>query len=458
MSEKITLPFASEFSPTKVDLKRMLELAETHSGNRKAFEEAILQEYFSKNNTNEINKKKLAYNAALGMAVYGLIEKDASLTEFGRGLLAIKGNTEELYKALAKHILLNLHGMALVQCIQDMNAAGEEVNLNTLPSALAERGVHYPPGGKHPSIMQLWLAKAGVFIGSRWNIDEIRLKEVLGINSDEFGDLADLTVEQRAFLRALANTGVTEPQPANEITRLAEATYGVKFPEKSLPRVVLTALVNAGFITASKTTEGRGAKPFLVAPTEKLVSTIIDPLLDQLAKQTDPKLRSLLRKPLTEILVEIDSSDKHIAGLALETLAFKLMRYVDMDYIATRLRGKDTAGAEVDLVFESVRLIYSRWQVQCKNTDRVTLDDVAKEVGLTHFLKSNAIIMVTTGTIGGEARRYANKIMTDSNLAIVMMDGGDLERITQRPDAIIDVFEREARHAMKLKTLDAGKL
>ena len=130
------------------------------------------------------------------------------------------------------------------------------------------------------------------------------------------------------------------------------------------------------------------------------------------------------------------------------------MRIIDLDYVATRLRGNATGGAEVDLIFESARLMFSRWQVQCKNTASVSLDDVAKEVGLTHFLKSNAIVMVSTGSIGGEARRYANKIMADSNLCIVMVDGNDLSQIESRPASIVDVFIREARHAMDLKKLE----
>lgn len=107
-------------------------------------------------------------------------------------------------------------------------------------------------------------------------------------------------------------------------------------------------------------------------------------------------------------------------------------------------------------MFQSTRLIYSRWQVQCKNTSRAALDDVAKEVGLTAFIKSNVIVIVTTGTIGGEARRYANEIMRDSNLAIVMLDGPDLHRITTNAAQIADVFHREAQAAMKLKHLDLG--
>ena len=344
--------------------------------------------------------------------------------------------------------------MTLVRCIQDMVAAGETVNLTTLREGLAARGVHYPSGGKHPSMMRLWLAKAGVFVGGRWQVDPFRVEDILGLNPDEFEVLADLTPKQRAFLRALANTGTSEPQPANEIAKLAAATYGVKFPEKNLPKLVLNALEDAGYITAEKTTTGRGAKPFQVAPTAKLIADVVEPLLEQLKGQTDPKLLALLRTPLSAILVGIDDKDRYKAGLALEALAFKIMRLLDMTYVATRLRANRTGGAEVDLVFESARLVFSRWQVQCKNTARVSLDDVAKEVGLTHFLKSNVVVMVTIGEIGGEARRYANKIMADSNRAIVMLDGGDLSAISKSPATIVRSFEREARHAMNLKKLE----
>lgn len=448
------LPFGSEFSPSQIELPHVLVLAAEHGGNWKAFEAAVRMAYFEQHKTTEYNRGKLANNTKLGMIAYGIIDRDASLTTFGKELLAVKDDHESLYKHLAKHILLNLHGMTLVQCIQDMVAAGEVVNLTTLRDALAARGVHYPSGGKHPSMMRLWLAKAGVFVGSRWQVDSHRIEQILGVDPNEFEVLAEFTTEQRAFLRALANTGESKPQPANEIVRLAAATYGIKFPEKSLPKLVLQALEASGYITAEKTTKGRGAKPFLVSPTSKLISDVVEPLLEQLKGQTDSKLLSLLRKPITEIVKEMGDADRYVAGLALEALAFKIMRLLDMTYVATRLRANQTGGAEVDLIFEGARLVFSRWQVQCKNTARVSLDDVAKEVGLTHFLKSNVIVIVTTGEIGSEARRYANKVMADSNLAVVMINGGDLEAIGASPPAIVRVFEREAQHAMNLKKLD----
>ena len=456
------LPFGSEFSPSQIDLSVVLELVKKNEGDWRALEEAILTCYFSghaKGRTDEegrdYNRGKLANNCKLGLIAYKIINRDGSYTAFGRELYELRGDDEKLYNALARHILLNLNGMALVQCIQDMTVAGEAVNLTTLREGLAARGIHFPSGGKHPSMMRLWLAKAGVFVGGRWQVGETRLEQVLGTGSTDFDVLARFSVEQRAFLRTLANTGIKTPQPANEIAKLAAATYGVRFPEKSLPKLVLHALVDAGYITAEKTTMGRGAKPFLVAPTDKLDSEIIGPLIDQLKGQTDPKLLDLLRMPLETILSEMGSADRYVSGLALEALAFKLMRLLDMTYVATRLRAQATGGAEVDLIFEATRLVFSRWQVQCKNTGRVSLDDVAKEVGLTHFLKSNVIVVVTTGEIGAEARRYSNKIMRDSNLAIVMLDGVDLAAINENPPAIVEVFNREARTAMKLKALEA---
>ena len=339
-----------------------------------------------------------------------------------------------------------------------MTIAGERVTLDALRHALEERGTHFPKGGKHPSMMRLWLAKAGVFIGDSWRVDEVKLRALTGTDSDEFAVLARFTAAQRAFLLALANTGVTEPQPANIIRDLATATYGVRFPDKNLPQVVLNTLRDAGYITFEKTTGGRGAKPMLVTPTDKLRSDLVEPLFEQIKAQLDPKLIDLLSTPLADILAEIDSPDRYRAGLALEALAFKLMRILGMDYIATRLRSvPSTGGAEIDLIFHSARLVYSRWQIQCKNTARVALDDVAKEVGLTHFLKSNVIVIVSTGDIGGDARRYANKVMQDSNLCIVLVDRPDLEAIKTNPASIVDAFKREANNAMTLKQLDLGQ-
>jgi site-specific DNA-methyltransferase (cytosine-N4-specific) len=462
-NHKSDLPFGSEFSPSQISLPELLEIVSRHLGDPHALEAEILETYFVDHGAagpdeaaRDNNRGKLANNCKLGMIAYGLIDRDARFTGVGDTLFALRNDETLLYTEFARHILLNLKGMALVQCLLDMVVAGEEITLDTLRLALEERGIRFPKGGKHPSMMRLWLAKAGVVAGSRWQVNTIRLREVLGVDPEDYPSLARFTPQQKAFLLALANSGVMDPQPANEVVKLASATYGVRFPDKSLPKDVLNVLEAAGYLVTTKTTSGRGAKPFLVAPTEKVSAEILGPMLDQLKGQVEPKLLDLLAKPLSAVMWEIGSEDRFVSGLALEALAFKLMRSLAMSYVATRLRATATGGAEVDLIFESARLVFSRWQVQCKNTARVPLDDVAKEVGLTHLLKSNVIVLVTTGTVGVEARRYANKVMSDSNLAIVMIERSDLEATAENPAYLVDAFRREAEHAMALKRLEMG--
>lgn len=447
------LPFGSEFSPEQVDLPTLLELAEKHQRDVRAFEAAIRDKYFERNNTSEENKKKLANNTRLSMIAYGLIEREVSLTEFGKELYLLRGNLEEFYKRFAQHILLKLNGMSLVQCVLDLEMAGETFTRHKLHKWLNERGIYVPPNGRHASTMKLWLERAGVF--TDWRVNRARLAEVAGTSIEKFGALATLTKPQRDFLKALANVGGGGPYAWTEIARMAEELYGTEFTEGNVPKTVLYPLQQAGYIALERGTKaaGRGAKPFLVHTTAAFDATILRPLLEQAESQVNPGLRLLLRQPLAEILEKLNSTDRHIAGLALEALAFKLMRLLDLDYVSTRLRGDETGGAEVDLIFQSSRLVFSRWQVQCKNTVRVRLDDVAKEVGLVNFLKSNVIVIITTGEIGPEARRFAAKTMQDTNLCIVMINGADIEAIRDDPYAIIPVMEREAQQAMQLKTL-----
>lgn len=454
---KSDLPFGSEFSPSQITLPAVLEIAEEIGGDWKACEDRIYQTYFKDYHTSEYNRRKLANNTKLGMIAYGTIERDASLTSFGQKLYSLRHQPDDLYKNLARHILLHLHGITLVQCVQDMQIAGEPIDLIKLRHWLGERGIYFPRGGKHPSIMRLWLEKAGVFEPNSWRVNEQRLEQILGTTIGEVDEIAKFSPAQRAFLKALANIGSPGPHTSSDIEKLAAATYGTKFDEKNLPKTVLYPLQQAGYIDIERGTKapGRGAKPFYVSVTTKLEAALVIPLLEQIESQTGSDIRPLLRKPLDEILQELGAAYKHVRGLALEALAFKLMRLIDLDYVATRLRGTATGGAEVDLIFESARLIFSRWQIQCKNVaGGINLDDVAKEIGLTHMLKSNVVVMVSTGKIGPQARQYASKVMQDSNLDVVLIDRADLEAIKDRPTQIVDVLYREAKTAMKLKALD----
>jgi hypothetical protein len=66
---KSDLPFGSEFSPSNIDLKIVLEFAAEHGGNNKAFEGAVHDAFFNDTKfpeTSEYNRRKRSNNTNLG--------------------------------------------------------------------------------------------------------------------------------------------------------------------------------------------------------------------------------------------------------------------------------------------------------------------------------------------------------------------------------------------------------
>jgi len=107
------------------------------------------------------------------------------------------------------------------------------------------------------------------------------------------------------------------------------------------------------------------------------------------------------------------------------------------------------------VIVEGARLVFSRWQIQCKNTpdNSVPLEDIAKEVGLSLQLKSNVILMVTTGRFSRDALIYADDMMRQTPLNIVTLNGRDLRQLSENPLLIVEILNRKARRVMELKNL-----
>lgn len=157
-------------------------------------------------------------------------------------------------------------------------------------------------------------------------------------------------------------------------------------------------------------------------------------------------------RPLSLILADLKSPGKHVKGKALELLAIYLTRLIDLDFKGWRTRSADTGGAEVDVIVEGARLMFSRWQIQAKNTKTVRLGDVAKEVGLSlTFIYSNVVMIVTTGDFTEDAYSYARHAMKTCNLNVILLDGAELERISKDPTSIVAVLNSKAEQAMKVK-------
>ena len=448
------LPFGTQFSPEQVDLRRLLELAQAYTGRTKQdFAAQVAQEFFA----DKASPAKLAENTGIALKGYGIVAEGNTieLTETGKRLLAIPDDTQ-LKKAFAKHILLDLNGLVLLETLRQMDMNGERLTNANINMALIHQGFQLKQTSNNVQVMKLWLGEAGI-LSDHWKINETALKALLELEGHDIALLKELTPEQYFFLLTLCSAAPQGPVVATEIRDLASASYRITFDEKSFAAKVIKPLQERGFIKARKTTDGRGAKPYVVERTEQAEREVMEPLLRQLKDQVGNALADAYCKTFSVLRSEMDSEDTYVKGLALEAFAIKVMKIVGLNFVRTRYRNLQTGGAEVDVLFDSACLLYSRWQVQCKNTKTVTIDMVAKEVGLAHMLKSNVIVVMTTGHLTSEAKKYARRIMEDMNLCIFTLEEEDIAQIIADPPSIREIFDRQAEETKQIKSLREGE-
>ena len=431
----------------------MLEIVHRNGGDGEGIAKAIRDAFFSKHAPDsedpEYNRMKLAKNTRSALVDYDLLDQDSwKLTPTGIKLYELVAKPDELYAEFAKHILLNKKGLDLIDIVKTLKSRSEDVTLETLATEARRRNLYLPFGSTHMSDMRAWLRKAGVFT-NKDTVDDELVKQLLGYDTDEISELASLTPELQSFLKALAHINERPPIPSSRVAHIAEKLYNVRFPEKSLPRT-LEPLEQFGLVELTKTTGGRGAKPYLVTPTDKFNTQFLEPLLKALAGRMELPISQLAR-PFQEVLEELKSPSKYKKGVALELVAANLARSIGLEVVGWRLRADETGGAEVDLVADNPRMGFTRWQIQCKNQRKSTLEDVAKEVGLTSHLKSNVVLVVTTGNFTKSAVEYATSINKTTNLSVILIAGGELQAIARDVSQIITLLNKKSDEVMILK-------
>lgn len=106
-------------------------------------------------------------------------------------------------------------------------------------------------------------------------------------------------------------------------------------------------------------------------------------------------------------------------------------------------------------LFQYSYSVYSRWQVQCKNNTKtdVTVDVIAKGVGLTFRTQANIIMVVTTTKFTSDAVNFANQVTNNSRYYIILLEGEDVRRIAEDRTRIVDILNAKARRAFAKREL-----
>lgn len=455
--------YGHQFEPAKFSLVEILELCEECQPNRDTLEANISQRYFSQHSKRASSKlaseniSKLAMNCFLSLRAYQLIEdleqkRQYKITPLAEEILSNANNTSFVNRRFAVHILNNLSGMALLKAIDAINARGEQPQLESIIYELKERGYSIKENAIYPSTMRKWLSLAGVF-EREYEINWDVVSEILGINKDFIDELYTLTPGQKHFLLSLLSLNIKEFTPSNKIAEHTRSIYKLRLTTKNLVKEVIEPLANLDLIETEKTTGGRGAKPNNVRLTSKAQSELLAPFLKSIANEI--RLSEIeLNRTFDDVVNDLNNPDKHVKGKALELLAIWMIRLTSLRF--TKWRSRENGKGEVDVLAASDRFVYSRWQIQCKNTKKVDIDVLAKEVGLTFVTGADVVMVVTTGEFTRDAYQYAYRMMEVSRYYMILLQKDDIEAIKRDKTSIVDIFDRKARRVFAKKELEVS--
>jgi Restriction endonuclease len=455
--------YGDQFAPEKFELTDVLDLCVTHQPDRATLQRNLRAKYFEGHGkdpaTVDDNSNKMAMNCLLSLNAYGLIElfdkgMQYRVTNLSRELISLKNEINQAHQRFAVHILTEREGLLLARLIENIRARGEQVTLEYLGEEMNDLGFKIPPNSTYISTMRNWLAQAGVFYPTGYEVNWDVIYDLLNIDADTIDDLYQLTPEQKYFLRSMVNLDVREFTPSNNIAKHTRSVYKVRLTTKNLVKDVLEPLRQLGLIETRKTTTGRGAKPHNVRLSEKGTNEVLRPLVDSLANITE-LTSAEVNRPFEDIVAELNHDSIDMRGKALELFAVWIIRLLGLRFSKWRLRSyQATGGGEVDVLAASDKIVYSRWQIQCKNQrSAVGIDVITKEVGLTFLTKADIIMVVTTSRFARDAVNYANLVTDNSRYYIILLDGDDVQRISEDKSRIVDILNYKARRTFAKREL-----
>lgn len=452
------LPSFNDFSPGIIgDIRRPLEILDNLAPDMAAVVAEWDRAFFA-----SAGNKRASTNIPATLTNLGLMNRSPlGLTEAGRKILNAGSSTEAACQ-LVRHVVDTRNGMAVIDAVRSLNTRGERLLKESLKRELEVAGIEGLSNATtdHTTLLN-WMVEAGLFTReSRSNPvpDDAVMKAVLGISGAERSRFVELPLAQQIFLQVLrrvAEGNGGAELPAKQVIDECLRDHRARFDEDQIRAKVMRPLADGGWIemAGSASSSGRGGKSGPIKPSAKLMGIALDAILPDFNQIVPADLRAKIDLPRSEVRRLLESDQTHEKGLGLELLALKMILDIGLEPRAFRLRSRDTAHAEVDLTAEGKNLLFSRWNFQCKCIkSKVSLGDVAKEVGLAIYSKAHVVAVVTTSDFSSEAIAYAREITATTHLQFLLVTGAVVRRyLDLGPVALLDHVAANAASVMLQK-------
>jgi hypothetical protein len=451
------LPSFNDFSPKIIgDVRQPLEILDRLAPDWEAVVAEWDQVFFKSADNGRARTNIPATLTSLKL----MTRNPLALTNSGQLILSAADSVEAAQRMIL-HVVKTLNGMAVIDAVHSINARGEKCSKANLKLELESNGIEGLSNATtdHTTLLN-WMTDSGIFTRvGRGNPepDESTMKAALGITSSERSSFSELPLNQQIFLqvlRRLAENHSDTALPAKLIIDECLRNHRARFDDDQIRAKVVKPLADAGWLEApTSNSGGRGGKSGKIIALPKLLDIPIDAILPDFEQVVPADLRAKINLPPMEVKRLLESSKKFDRGLGLELLALKMILDIGLEPRAFRLRSRDTAYAEVDLTAEGKNLLFSRWNFQCKCiSGRVSLGDVAKEVGLAIYSKAHVVAVVTTSDFTSAAIDYVSEITRATHLQFLLINGTVVDSYLDKgPTALLDHVAANAANVMAQK-------
>jgi site-specific DNA-methyltransferase (cytosine-N4-specific) len=311
-SKASEIPVGTQFSPQLVDLAEAAKIFVKHSGDVAKMQTNFFKPPVHKKRTSVPGERRVAMLPLEAAIRYGLLEKASyAATPLAKDLAQLPA--AQVAERFARHVLLECGGLRVVEAAEQMAADGLPITGDALAEYLTSQGFRVTTHNTAINSMRMWLAEAGVFAKSGWDVDAVAKERVAGLPTDTIAALAGLDDGQLAFTLALCHVDPHGWYPAADVRALAEAQSGVRLARSSLPKEYLEPLKAAGLI--EYTTGGtKGGKTSQIKTTGLFNKEVLEPFLATTIASLDATLTAYYRMRPEDVYAAMESTNAGVKG------------------------------------------------------------------------------------------------------------------------------------------------
>ena len=449
MVVKSDIPVGTQFTPDLIDLQAFVKMIIERSGDADAIVDAVvsppvrLKPYATPPTPRQ---SKLPVEAAIQ---YGLLDKSRNPTGLAFELVDL--NHADMYAAFARHILLKLNGLRLVEIAQQMAFEGLVVTGDLLAEYATRQGLRIVVHNTAINSLRMWLAKAGVFEG-KWTVNSEMKQKLLRLSDNQIAGISSLSHEQRAFLGALCRTGPVFNQKASSIRDMAESESGLTLRRDNLVKNFLAPLQSLGLVEY-ETKGTSGGKSSTFSTTNQFEAEAVSAFLDHAVASLDPTITEYFRQRPADILANLQTDDTVVRGEALEAFSVMILRLMGLRFIGWQKRAADSVDqskTEV-LIGGLVGGLPTRWLLECWNSPDLALDISDIEESVERFTQSSLshLLLFSTGGFAPKAKSFVEETIKTNLSTVFLFDNSHFDRLGQDPASFPALLRKQGEQIMQ---------